>query len=291
MHWPFQTQSIATDTLSIFTAQRPALFRRATWNPPKQDSDDDATSPRDSTLIPDYIVNFIRGETPETVARRKENGGARGARAINVTHHKPQRSHMALVMNNDGGDGEDGYARSHVTSTSTTTELQQILPGDDKGGSGWRNLTVGWRSGVVLNLVLSLLILIAGFVCFVVAGIKVAFLAGDMNLFTGSCSTATDINWGLHALINVAVVVLLVGANYVFQVLSSPTRSEIAGAHESRMWLEIGVPSLRNFRRIGGGRSVVAIALVVVAMATQVMWAIPRFWYIRHSVTDFYAQL
>lgn len=285
VQWPFQTQSIATSTLSIFTNQTPALFRRATWNPPRQPADDapGATSPRDSTLIPDYVVNFIRGETPETVARRMANGGARGMRAVNITHHKPQRSHMAMLEDEDGfvaaedsRGGDDGYAHSHATGTSTTTELRQILPSEDKGGKGWRKLTFGWRSGVVLNAVLSLVILIAGFVCFVVAGTKVAFLLGAMDLFTGSCSTAAHINWGLHALINVAVMVLLVGANYVFQVLSSPTRSEIAGAHESRRWLEIGVPSVRNFRHIGSGRAILATALLVVAVATQIMLVSPE---------------
>lgn len=201
---------------------------------------------------------------------------------------------MALVMDNDdvGDEGENGYARSHVTSTSTTTELQQIWRGDatwrgdEKSADGWRRSTVGWRSGVVLNVVLSLLILIAGFVCFVVAGTKVAFLAGDMKLFAGSCSMVTNVSWGLHALINVAVLVLLVGANYVFQVLSSPTRSEIAEAHESRRWLEIGVPSLRNCRYIGGGRSALAILLVVVAVATHIMWAYPQLGYLWHPVTN-----
>lgn len=278
VHWPFQ--SIATDTLSIFTSPAPELFRRATWQPPKiHDENDSVVSPRDSTLIPDYVVNFIRGETPETVARRKRNGGNQGMRAVDVTHqHRPQRSHMAL-LEGAGAVGEArrnvGYARSHAsgsTDTSTTTELQQILPDHEKPRRGWKRVTTGWRSGVLLNLLLILVILIAGFVCLVVAGTKIAILVGDMQLFVGSCATAASINWGLHALINVAVVILIVGANYVFQVLSSPTRSEISGAHESRKWLEIGVPSARNFRHVGSGRAVLALVLLAVAVATQIMW-------------------
>lgn len=274
VHWPFQ--SIATDTLSIFTSPAPELFRRATWQPPKiHDENDSVVSPRDSTLIPDYVVNFIRGETPETVARRKRNGGHQGMRAVDVTHqHKPQRSHMALLEGDGGARRNLGYARSHAsgsTNTSTTTERQQILPDSEKPRHGWKRVTTGWRSGVLLNLLLILAILIIGFVCLVIAGTKIAILVGDMNLFIGSCATAASINWGLHALINVVVVILIVGANYVFQVLSSPKRSEISGAHESRKWLEIGVPSARNFRHIGAGRAFLALVLLTVAVVTQIM--------------------
>lgn len=288
VHWPFQ--SIATDTLSVFTSPpAPELFRRATWQPPKQPAvyDDDEVngsgpkrgSQRDSTLIPDYVVNFIRGETPETVARRKRNGGHQGMRAVDITHqHRPQRSHMALL------EGDARSLASATTDSSTMTELQQILPGDGRGGEksrggmgadsgvGWRRMTTGWRSGVLLNLLLILVILIAGFVCLVVAGTRIALLVGDMELFTGSCSAVAGISWGLHALINVAVVVLLVGANYVFQVLSSPTRSEVALAHEKRKWLEIGVPSARNFRHIGRGRALLAILVLALAVATQIIY-------------------
>lgn len=297
VHWPFQ--SIATDTLSVFTSPAPELFRRATWQPPKMvddDMDDGAASTRDSTLIPDYVVNFIRGETPETVARRKRNGGNQGMRAVDITHqHRPQRSHMGVLLDEDEGQegGQQqgtrgmmptppmGYPRSFgsvSTATSTNTEMQQILPDSRttrrKGGSGsgWKGLTTGWRSGVLLNLLLILIILIAGFVCLVVAGTTMAILVGDMNLFTGSCSEVASMTWGLYALINLAVVVLLVGANYVFQVLSSPTRSEIAVAHENRKWLEIGVPSARNFRHIGRGRAFHALVLLAVAVATQIMY-------------------
>lgn len=290
VHWPFQ--SIATDTLSIFTSPGPELFRRATWQPPKLASegddglDDGVASVRDSTLIPDYVVNFIRGETPETVARRKRNGGNQGMRAVDITHqHRPQRSHMGVLLDEEGEEdhGADpqmrgarsGYPRSLgsiSTATSTNTELQQILPDGRRPRSGWKGMTTGWRSGVLLNLLLILVILITGFVCLVIAGTKMAILVGDMGLFTESCSEAATVTWGLHALINVAVVILLVGANYVFQVLSSPTRSEIAVAHENRNWLEIGVPSARNFRHIGRGRSFLAVVLLAVAVATQIMW-------------------
>lgn len=271
IHWPFQ--SIATDNMSIFTANAPELFRRATVQVPKIGSDGSRSSLRDSTLIPDYVVNYIRGETPETVARRKRNGGNQGARNVDIIHqHRPQQSHMVLlegVQENRARRAHD--AMSQTTASSTMTELQMILPSTNEKPRKRRRLLTGWRLGVVLNALLAFVILAIGFVCLVYAGTAIAILVGDMNLFTGSCADVTSLDWRLHALINVLVVILIVGANYAFQVLSSPTRSEIGRAHEGKQWLEIGVPSLRNFRHIGKGRVVLASILLAVAVATSIM--------------------
>lgn len=272
IHWPFQ--SIATDNMSIFTANAPELFRRATVQVPKIGSDGSRSSLRDSTLIPDYVVNYIRGETPETVARRKRNGGNQGARDIDIVHqHRPQQSHMVLlegVQENRARRAHD--AMSQTTASSTMTELQMILPSTNEKPRKRRRLLTGWRLGVVLNALLAFVILVISFVCLVYAGTAIAILVGDMDLFTGSCTDVTSLDWRLHALINVLVVILIVGANYVFQALSSPTRSEIGRAHEGKQWLEIGVPSLRNFRRIGKGRVILASILLTVAVLTQVIY-------------------
>lgn len=271
IHWPFQ--SIATDNMSIFTANAPELFRRATVQVPKIGSDASRSSLRDSTLIPDYVVNYIRGETPETVARRKRNGGNQGARNIDIVHqHRPQQSHMVLLEGvQERRSRRAPDAMSQTTASSTMTELQMILPSTNEKPRKRKRLMTGWRLGAVLNALLAFVILVISFVCLVYAGTAIAILVGDMELFTGSCADVTALDWRLHALINVLVVILIVGANYVFQALSSPTRSEIARAHEGKYWLEIGVPSLRNFRHIGKGRVILASILLTAAVLTQVM--------------------
>lgn len=325
MHWPFQ--SIATaDTLSILDAAGaqggeggsgqaqapPALFRRATWQPPLllPASAADGGSARSSTLIPDYVVNFIRGETPETVARRKRNRGHQGMRAVDITHqHRPQRSHMALLIADEDATTtgpttaamQSPLRRTYAPSDSTmaasaTTELRQMLPNGraytsnslrrhhatsekqqnrkkkKSSANPRRSALLGWRGGVLLLLLLLLIILIAGFVCLVVAGTKIAFLIGAMDLFVGSCATARAINWGLHAIVNLVVVVFILGANYVFQVLSSPTRSDVARAHGLKRWLEIGVPSLSNLRHVSRLKAFLALLLPAVAVTIQLLY-------------------
>lgn len=262
--------------MSIFTSHTPELFRRTTVQVPNRGAENDAgTGTRDSTLIPDYVVNFIRGETPETVARRKQNGGNQGMRAVDITHqHRHQRSHMALLenANENENDARRAYdAQSNFTWSSTMTQLQQMLPwGNEKPGTR-RRLMTGWRFGVLVNILLTIVVFITGFICAVYAGSKVPISAGEMDLFTGSCQGATRIDWGLHALINVLVMILIVGASYVFQVLSSPTRSEVSRAHDGKHWLAIGVPSVRNLGHIGKLRAFLAIALLTVAVATQIL--------------------
>lgn len=241
-------------------------FRRATWQPPGKDRE--SSSDLDSTIIPDYVVNYIRGETPETVARRKRNGGKIGERDVDIAHqHRPHQSRTAEFE----GFYDDDSSRLQ-TATSSATEEQHILPGgNEKPRRGWRRLTSGWRGGVALNVLLGFIILVTGFVCLIVAIAKMQLLAGESAIYTGSCATAKNINWGLHALINVCVVVLVAGANYVFQVLSSPTRPEVAAAHDKKRWLDIGIPSIRNFAHISNGRVFLSLIILVSAIITQIM--------------------
>src|SRR6185369_13039412 len=91
--------------------------------------------------------------------------------------------------------------------------------------------TVGWRAGVALNVLLSFLMLVVGVVCLIAALSRGSTSAGQSVVFSGSCETSSVISWSLHAVISLMVIVLVAGGNYIFQVLSSPTRTEIAVAH------------------------------------------------------------
>ncbi|KAK4234231.1 hypothetical protein C8A03DRAFT_38010 [Achaetomium macrosporum] len=61
-----------------------------------------------------------------------------------------------------------------------------------------------------------------------------------------SCSTAKNINTGIHVLINVLSTILLAGSNYCMQCLSAPTREQIDEAHRQSRWVDVGVQSIRN---------------------------------------------
>lgn len=62
-----------------------------------------------------------------------------------------------------------------------------------------------------------------------------------------TCSRTKFLNTGIHVIINIFSTILLSGSNYCMQCLMAPTRSDIDRAHSKRRWLDIGVPSFRNF--------------------------------------------
>ncbi|KAH6845132.1 hypothetical protein B0I37DRAFT_406712 [Chaetomium sp. MPI-CAGE-AT-0009] len=145
--------------------------------------------------------------------------------------------------------------------------------GGGGGIGGWRDWRDGgWRAGVALIVLVTFAVLITGFVCLVVAISRVDVEGGRSAVFEGDCGRAAAVDWGLHAVVNVFVVVLVGGANYAFQVLSSPTREEVAAVHQRGDWLDIGIPSLRNLRRIGGSRALLAVVVLATAVFTQIMY-------------------
>ncbi len=222
-------------------------------------------------VIPDYVINYIRGETPETVARRKRNKGKIGERAVDIAHqHEPHESRVA--------DFEGFYEEGTIRGSSGAGYWQ----GDEEG----RELTdfrekrhrgkarrpfEGWRFGVAINVLLSVLIFTVGIVCLIITLAKTSAAGGEAVVYAGSCTTASAINWALHAATSVLALVLISGANYVFQVLSSPTRPELTAAHGKKEWLDIGIPSVRNFAHIGGSRSLLAVIVLLSAVITHTM--------------------
>lgn len=221
-------------------------------------------------IVPDYVINYLRGETPETVARRKRNGGKLAERGVDIRRHRANEQSRTADFE---GFLRDSSSRSGASSGDANDESRHILSSSRKnsGGRGRGRFKAGWRAGVGLNLILTLLIFVAGLVSLIAALARGAISTGESVLFSGSCSTASSINWGLHAVVNLFAVALISGANYVFQVLSSPTRTEVSWAHQKKRWLDIGIPSARNLAHIQGIRTVLVVILLLSAVATQVM--------------------
>ncbi|KAB5554515.1 hypothetical protein GE09DRAFT_964056 [Coniochaeta sp. 2T2.1] len=287
VQWPFQ--SIATVETSLLSqlAEQPFPFRptsnprerRATWEPkrllPRSKRSEEEMDARE--LVPDYVINFIRGETPETVARRKQNGGKLGERAVDVVTPRGHRPHQSRAAEFEGFfDDASTHHNAERSHSPGDGDEEHMLAGSwekkPRRTRGWKKVLAGWKGGIALNVLLGLMILVAGFVCLIYAAGKVSLSTNESVIFSGSCTTAKSINTGVHALINVFVVVLVAGGNYVFQVLSSPTRDEVDAAHAKKKWLDIGIPSFRNLARISRGRAFLAILMLLVAVATQIMY-------------------
>ena len=86
------------------------------------------------------------------------------------------------------------------------------------------------------------------------------------TIYRGDCSRSHRLNSNLHIIINVLSTTLLAASNLCMQLLAAPTRREIDKAHEHYVWLDIGVPSLRNLKHISKKRRVVILLLATTSI-------------------------
>lgn len=73
-------------------------------------------------------------------------------------------------------------------------------------------------------------------------------------IFEGNCTTVAKLDEWLHLLINLLSTGMLSASNYCMQLQAAPTRADVDKAHQNNSWVDIGVPSLRNLKFIGGWR-------------------------------------
>lgn len=119
----------------------------------------------------------------------------------------------------------------------------------------------GWRSGLARSTAAAAVVTVINIVFL---GVAVPVLdrptsdgtsdGSEGTLFAGDCKTAKQLSIWLHLAINILATVLLAAGNYTQQVLTAPTRQEIDLAHSQKQWLDIGVSSLHNLRKISWKR-------------------------------------
>ena len=77
--------------------------------------------------------------------------------------------------------------------------------------------------------------------------------------------------WG-HMAINILSTALLGASNYTMQCLSAPTRTEIDQAHAKGVWLDVGIPSLRNLWNKATHRRWIWWALILSTIPLHLLW-------------------
>lgn len=82
-------------------------------------------------------------------------------------------------------------------------------------------------------------------------------------IFRGSCQTASGLNIFLHLVLNVLGTLILASSNFFMQLVAAPSRAELDRAHHASKWIDIGVPSLRNFASLSGFKRVSWLVLMV----------------------------
>lgn len=124
----------------------------------------------------------------------------------------------------------------------------------------------GWKVGVTTWAALAIIVCLLNVAALIWATVLHDGRGPIASLYTGSCSTVSQLSLWMHLLINILSTLLLSGSNCkqrpahallksnvvadTMQVLVCPTRSEVDKAHADASWLDIGIPSLRNLRAI-----------------------------------------
>lgn len=260
--WPFQSQSI-NESSSHNHTNSSAQHSRSTSFPARSRRSSGwinlrpASSVLGSDIIPDYVVNFLRGETPETLARKREHEG---------NPHAPDLNHGGHANASQAADFFSLHSRMGSRGT-----LEGML-GNGKKGSKARKFMTGWRGGIALNMSLAVVCLLVAIVAVILAATTKRLSGQPETIFEGKCGRARSIDLGLHALINVFAFFFIAAGNYVAQVLASPTRTEVQSAHSKQKWLDIGIPSLRNLAGISKGRGLLCAVIVLAAVSIHVVY-------------------
>jgi hypothetical protein len=226
-------------------------------NVPSWDALRPASSVLDLDIVPDYVINFMRGETPESLAQKKQRQTGAQSPQYRKHAHKPSctADFCAMTMTDDSLIdimGDPANAQSH-----TPRYLMRIM--------------TGWRGGVALNMILAFVALAVSVGCMVAIIVHTSSLPSQSSIREGSCDDIRAVNVGLRVAINVIGIVLVAGATYVFQVLTSPTRAEVDRAHRSSRYLDIGVPSFRNLIYISRWRALLATLILPLAIGSLVI--------------------
>ena len=138
-------------------------------------------------------------------------------------------------------------------------------PKEPQNHQGWRFGSNVARYAVGTCLAANVLFLIfASALTHVTNGIGV--------LHEGDCEKIRTLDTWAHVIINGLATAIVGASNYTMQCLAAPNRSEIDAAHAKGVWLDIGVPSVRNLRHIAWRRVALWFALVVSTIPVHLMW-------------------
>ena len=97
-------------------------------------------------------------------------------------------------------------------------------------------------------------------------------LSGQIGtIHTDDCAKIKRTGLWLHIAINILSTMLLGASNYYMQCLSSPTRQEVDKAHAQRIWLDVGIQSIRNLGRIQKTRMFLWICLAATSIPLHIM--------------------
>ncbi|WAO95319.1 Hypothetical protein NCS54_01293200 [Fusarium falciforme] len=131
----------------------------------------------------------------------------------------------------------------------------------------------GWRSGLAFATSVAGLVTLTNLV-FLLVALPIIDMSsnGEGYLYTGSCKAAKQFSIWIHLAINILATLLLGAGNYTQQVLTGPTRPELDRAHARRIWLDVGVSSIRNLGKISFKRVAAWAVLAISSLPIHLLY-------------------
>ena len=119
-----------------------------------------------------------------------------------------------------------------------------------------------WRTGLTVGMLTTFLVFLINLATFMWLCISTSEVQISSTIvYEGSCAKTKKVSAWCHLAINMFSTLLLGASNNGMQYLVSPTRAEIDLAHARGTWLDIGVPSLRNLKRVARQRVILWLCL------------------------------
>ena len=90
-------------------------------------------------------------------------------------------------------------------------------------------------------------------------------------LHESDCDQVRHLNITAHVIINILSTIFLASSNYCMQCLSALTRPEMDKEYAQGRWLDIGILSVRNIRRINRKRALLSTSLGVSSLLLHLL--------------------
>ena len=133
----------------------------------------------------------------------------------------------------------------------------------------WRE---GYHFGVLCCALAAGIELLLNIILSIVIDTNYGISDGFATLQDGDCNKTKWLNLWLHLLINALSTLLLGASNYSMQCLSAPTRQDLDAAHRRHIWMDIGVPSVRDILRISRPRRLLWCLLVLSSIPLHLIY-------------------
>ncbi len=160
------------------------------------------------------------------------------------------------------------YASTGEEDGGVDKTAEETLTRDKSG----RGLALKWKTCVHASVASVLAVLILNVAVTAWASVTFVHTDGIGTAYEGKCDVTEAWARWLHFGINVLSSILLSCSNYCMQLLVAPTRREVDCAHSKNVWLQIGVPSVRNLYYVSSRRVILWWLLALSSIPLHLLW-------------------